>query len=115
MLGRDFIKINGVRVPTPASYTESFDNIEEINQSERGTDRTLVTRLQKVSINLSFDVTDYWKEKLLAYGKLPTCNLQVGSASSMSGRFRVSNSPMVRNSNNATVTLWTVNATFTQI
>ena len=115
MLGRDFIKINGVSIPTPASYTENFDNIEETNQSERGTDRTLVTRLQKVSLNLTFDVTDFWKEKLLAYGKLSTCTLQVGTASAMSGRFRVSNAPMVKNSNNYQTTLWTVNASFTQI
>ena len=99
MLGNNFIK----------------NNIEEVNQSEAGTDRVIVTRLQKRSYTLSFRVTDFWKQKLLTYGALNQVTFQVGTENTLNGRFRVSSSSLVQYSNLASTPLWTVQATFTQI
>lgn len=115
MLGRNFIRIQGTLIPTPATYTENFDNIEEVNQSEAGTDRVIVVRLQKKSYSLTFQVTEYWKNKLLTYGAEHQVTFQIGSENSLNGRFRVSSSRLETNSNFSDVALYTVLATFTQI
>ena len=53
MLGRNFIKINSTTIPTPATYTGSPTNIEDVNESEAGTERVVVTRLLKKEAILS--------------------------------------------------------------
>lgn len=115
MLGKDFIKINNVRIPTPASFSTSFDNIEEVNQSEAGTDRTIVTRLQKIEYSLTFQVTEFWKNKLLDFGKENTVNLKVGNETTLYGRFRVTSSTFTKGSELTQVPLCTVTAKFYQI
>lgn len=114
-LGSDFIKINGVTIPTPATYSQTYTNIEEVNQSEAGTDRVIVTRLLKRSYNFTFQVTDFWRQRLLAYGNTMTATLQIGSENSMTGRFRITGDEMQRNSNMSSTQFYTVRATFNQI
>lgn len=115
MLGRDFIRINGVLIPTPASYSCNYDNIEEVNQSEAGTDRTIITRLQKKQYTLTFQVTEYWKQRLLSYGLQPTVSFRVGEETTLHGRFRVTGDTLVTNSNLADVALYSVSTKFNQI
>lgn len=116
MLGKNFIYINNTQIPTPASFTTNYDNIEEVNQTEGGTDKVAVTRLLKQSLSLTFQVTDFWKDKLLQYGGQTTVSLKVGSSgTSMTGRFRISSAHMTPYSNLTQSACWTVNATFTQI
>lgn len=115
MLGQNFIKIQGTTIPTPATLTENFTNIEEVNQSEAGTDRVIVARLQKKSYNLTFQVTEYWKNQLLSFGALNQVSFQVGTENTLSGRFRITSSTLQKNSNLYTTALYTIQATFTQI
>ena len=115
MLGRDFIRVGGVKIPSPASFSISYDNIEDINQSEAGTDRTIVTRLQKKEVTITFTVTDFWKEKLLAFGRENQTTFQIGSETAMTGRFRVTGTPMILPSNLDVTTIWQLTAKFYQI
>ena len=115
MLGTDFIKIQGVRIPTPATYTGNYTNIEEINESEAGTERVIVTRLLKRGYSFTFQVTEYWRNKLLTYGAMTQVSLQIGSENSMTGRFRITNDHLEKNSEFYATPLYTVSATFNQI
>lgn len=114
MLGRDFIKINNVQIPTPATFSTSYDNIEEVNQSEAGTERTIVTRLLKIEYSITFQVTEYWKDKLKTYGALNNVTLKVGNADTIYGRFRITSETLVKHSELNVVPLYTVTAKFYQ-
>ena len=111
----NFIKINGQLIPTPATLSEGFDNIEEVNMSEAGTERVIITRLQKRSYSLTFQVTQYWKDKLLLYGRQASVSIQIGTENPLTGRFRITSSKFEKNSEFYATTLHTVQATFTQI
>jgi hypothetical protein len=115
MQGKKFITIDGVLIPTPATFSCSYDNIEEVSQSEAGTDRTLVTRLQKKNYTFTFQVTEFWRNKLLYFGRQHQGTCKVGSDNTMNGRFRVTSDHEVPYSNLYATPLYTVSATFTQI
>ena len=76
MLGK-YIKINGEIIPNPTTYSESLTDIENVNQSEGGTDIVSTTRLGKYNSTMSFQISSYWKEKLREYTKKPTVVIEV--------------------------------------
>ena len=116
MLGKDYIYINSTLIPAPASFTVNYDNIEDVNQSEVGTDRVAVTRLQKVALTMTFQVTEFWRQKLLVYGRDSQVSLKIGaSGTAMFGRFRISSDYLQPYSNMANQPCWTVHATFNQV
>lgn len=115
MLGRNFIKINSTTIPTPATYTGSPTNIEDVNESEAGTERVVVTRLLKRGYSFTFQVSEFWRQQLLTYGAMNSVSLQIGLENAMTGRFRIVGDDLVKNSNMTQTAYYTVRATFNQI
>lgn len=57
MLGNNYIVIDGVGF-TPSGFDYNFNPIEEINQSEAGTELVSVSRLDKTIFNLAWKSVD---------------------------------------------------------
>lgn len=115
MLGRNFIKINSTTIPSPATYAGNPVNIEDVNESEAGTDRVVVTRLLKRSYSFTFHVSEFWRQQLLTYGAMNSVSLQIGSENAMTGRFRIVGDDLQKHSNMTQTAYYSVRATFNQI
>lgn len=48
------IKFNTTEIPFPNSYSESFQTVESVMQTEAGTDVTTVARYKKLKVSMSF-------------------------------------------------------------
>lgn len=48
------IKINNTAIPFSGSMSESYDVVENVNKSEAGTDVRQVTRVNKLSLSISY-------------------------------------------------------------
>lgn len=114
MLGK-YLKIGDETLPNPSSFSENFENIEEVNQSEGGTDLTSVTRLCKLNLSMSFKVSSTWKTKLIDYGKLAFLTLNYNGVD-YAGRFRVESCELAEESDRTENTdgLWTLSVSFIQ-
>ena len=115
MLGRNFIKINSTTIPSPATYAGNPVNIEDVNESEAGTERVVVTRLLKWSYSFTFHVSEFWRQQLLTYGAMNSVSLQIGSENAMTGRFRIVGDDLQKHSNMTQTAYYSVRATFNQI
>ena len=60
MLSEYPIIFDGTEHFTPDSWEESYDVIENTNQTEAGTDQVVVTRYDKLSVSASFKCTSRW-------------------------------------------------------
>lgn len=118
MLGSNFLHINGVAIPNPKidGFSEAPQIIEQVNQSEAGSDLVTVTRLNKLSLNMSFNVSSRWKTKLDNYSKLLSVTLTYNGVDYV-GRFRATGNALFGNSAHTQGTngLWVCNYTFTEI
>ena len=117
MLGR-FLKINSETIPNPKpdGFNETSQTIEQVNQSEAGTDLVSVTRSSKLVLSMTFDLTSSWKGKLDAYSRLLSVTLNYNGVDYV-GRFRSGGAQLVGNSAHTEGTdgLWTCSYTFTEI
>lgn len=109
---RDFIRIQTTLIPTPASWSISYENLEDTTTSEAGTDRTVITRLLKPTYNFTFQVTEFWAQKLLAFAATPKVSLTIGSRSAIYGRFRITAQVSPERHE---LGLWTLTAKFTGV
>ena len=118
MLGYGYLKINGTAIPNPKidGFSEAPQIIEQVNQSEAGSDLVAVTRLNKLVLNMSFNLSSRWKKKLDDYSKLRTITLNYNGVD-YTGRFRASGNQLFGNSAHTQGTngLWVCNYTFTEI
>lgn len=118
MLGRDFLKINGVTLPRPKpdGFQEAPQVVEQVNQSETGKDLVSVTRSSKLVLTMTFDVSSRWKAKLDGYARLLSVTLNYNGVDYV-GRFRPNGNSLVGNSSltPGTAGLWTCSYTFTEI
>lgn len=118
MLGHGYIKINGEKIPNPKpdGLTENYQVIEQVNQSETGHDLVAVTRSSKLVLNMTFQLSSRWKNKLDVYSKLlsVTCNYK---GVDYTGRLRPNGNSLFAYSEltGGTEGLWTCSYTFTEI
>lgn len=63
------VKFDLETVFTPTSWEESSEVIENINETEAGTDQIAVTRYDKLSVSCSFNCSSVWAAKFKAYSK----------------------------------------------
>ena len=54
------IQINSTSIPVPISWNETAEIVENVNTTEAGTDVIDVLRVDKLSVNASFNVTSNW-------------------------------------------------------
>ena len=66
MLGGDYLKFNGVIFPRPISPSRTSKTIENVNQSEAGTDLITIVRTSKNSWNFTFNLTSRTRDFLLS-------------------------------------------------
>jgi len=67
------IKINNTSIPFSGSMSENYDTIENVNQSEAGTDVRQVTRVNKLTLGISYTMLssfiptlEGWRDSLTA-------------------------------------------------
>ena len=63
------LKLNGVQIPNPTSYSEESETIDNQYETEAGGLNISVTRYDRLHISVSFDVTSAWAAKLKNYSK----------------------------------------------
>lgn len=66
------IQINSTDIPVPTSWTESSEVVEVANTTEAGTDIIDVARVDKLSVNASFDVSSDWLKQFKAWANETT-------------------------------------------
>ena len=67
---KDFpIRFDGEAIFTPASWEEESTVVENVNETEAGTDQIIVTRYDKLSVSASFQCSSTWAGKFKAYSK----------------------------------------------
>lgn len=63
------VKFDDEQIFPPESWEESSEVIENVNQTEAGTDQVSVTRYDKLSVSASFNCSSRWASKFKAYSK----------------------------------------------
>ena len=115
-LGSEYLKFNSVDIPNPSAFNIQYENIEDVVNSEAGTELAIVTRLQKRTFSCSFDCTSTWLNKFRTM-----CGLSSGTlvylSESITCRARIEYATLAPNSEytNRTDGLWTVTVSFTEV
>lgn len=116
MLGSNYLTFAGVDLPNPVEFSISFENIENKNQSEAGTDLINVVRLKKRTFSAKFQCSSFWA------GRIATlCSLNYGTlvyqSESITATARLKSTDLEENSERIPNTdgLWTVNVDFTEV
>lgn len=118
MLGRKFIKVDGVRLPSPTSGPKNKPkDYENVMTSEAGTDLVDVIRLQKKNISCTFQVSSFWKAKLEAICNESTVSVQIGTDTAFTCRPRLTSCDMYQDSHlvDGTDGLYTMTINFLEV
>lgn len=65
MLGK-YLKIDGLQYPNPISFSGTPEHKEKVNESEAGSDLVATKRLNKKNYAMTFQVSKYWYDRILA-------------------------------------------------
>lgn len=110
------IKINNTDLPVPSDWTENAEVVEIANTTEAGTDIVDLMRVDKLTVNATFDVSSTWLATFKGWAN-DTSKLTVKIYDSISNayitrymRIRNFNYSLVRYSDktSGTIGLWTV-------
>lgn len=71
------VKFSGEEIPEPEEWSEESAVIENVNQTEAGTDQVSVTRYDKLSVSCSFQCSHRWASKFKAYSKKDSISVQM--------------------------------------
>ena len=115
MLGRNYIKINGNKIPNPTNLTISNQNIENVKQAEAGNDVGNVTKLCKRMFQFSFTSTSGGKAKIKAFCMLASCTMSF-NGEDIVGRLRLKSENLIQDSEyfDRTAGLWKLTVTFSE-
>lgn len=100
-------KINNTALPIPAAWQETYETIENVNQSEAGTDLANLIRANKLTVSISSNMAQTAKDALLSYAAEPTVTVTIGSTTKTM-RLRNVQASRVRWSEKNTEELWEV-------
>lgn len=116
MLGKNFVRLDGIVFPTPTSWTDKISTVENVHQSEAGTDLVDVVRAEKHVITAEWQMTSEWKARLENVVKSPTVFLYDGTSARIV-RARDLSSKLEPHSETVKVSdgLWTMSVTFTEV
>lgn len=118
MLGRGFIRVDGLQLPTPTNGPKvRYKHIENILTSEAGTDMDDVIRLNKRTVSCIFQVTSFWFAKLKTISEETTVSVQIGTETAFTARPRLQNKDLFDGSYNVEGTngLYTVGLNFEEV
>ena len=110
------VVINAVNLPVATSWNETAEVVENVNTTEAGTDVTDILRVDKLTVNASFDVSSTWLGTFKGWAN-STSKLTVKIYDSVTDAY-VTRYMRIRNFNynlvqysdrtNGTIGLWTV-------
>lgn len=122
MLSSYPIQFNSTQIIKPSKYTENYEVVEAVNQSEAGTDIVAVTRTGKLSISLEYKCTSFWLKKFVNYADEDTIEVKKYAATesgyeTYTMRMRKLKVNFEENSENVATSdgLWTVTFTLEEI
>lgn len=112
MLGK-YIEVDGVTYPNATADNEAYENIEQVNKSEGGKDLTSTQRLGKLTLTFTFQVSSFWKNKIIADCKKLSVKLKY-CGQMYEGRLRLTGGVLAPNSENCENTngYWTLSVSF---
>ena len=115
MLG-NYITVGADTLPNPKSFSINEETVENVYESEAGTDLSKVVRYGKVSAKATFQTTSFWRDKLKAYSQTATQTVTINGAS-YTMRIRGYSAKLVANSEHVEGTdgLWTVSLDFIEV
>lgn len=70
-----YLKFNGTAFPNPASVTLTSQTIENVNQSEAGTDLVTMVRASKLSWSMSFNLSSRTRDVLKSLCRAETVSM----------------------------------------
>lgn len=117
MLGACFLTIDGVGIPNPVSFSESYESVENVNQSEAGTDVVSVVRLGKLVLDCTWNASSFLKHKLENYSTINSVTVRYNGITrhmrmrDYSASLKEGSARSIESSNG----LWSVSATLTEI
>ena len=116
MLGKEFLKVDGVSLPTTSSFKYSFDEKETVNTSEAGTDIVSVIRLDKHIFEATWQLTSSWLDQFERFCKKKSVMLTYREKK-YECRARGFSPELVEHSESIEGTdgLWKISITFTEI
>lgn len=107
--------INNTAYPIPMSWSEQYDTIENVNQSEAGTDLCSLIRANKLTVSITSNVTETQKNALLALSAYATVTVGINNVTKTM-RMRGFTADRVRFSDRlSTGELWEVSYTLIEI
>ena len=63
------IRFDGEAIFTPSSWEEESVVVENVNETEAGTDQVIVTRYDKLTVSASFQCSSLWAGKFKAWSR----------------------------------------------
>lgn len=116
MLGKRYITIGDLPIPNPNEFSITYENIENVNISESGSDLVNVTKLQKRTWSLSINATSLWRARYLELTRRSQTTLTMNDET-VAVRCRIDSERLVQNSElaNNTDGLWVINISIMEI
>lgn len=71
------VKFGEEEIPEPEEWSEESSVIENVNQTEAGTDQISVTRYDKLSVSCSFQCSHRWASKFKDYSKKDSISVRM--------------------------------------
>lgn len=71
------VKFDTEVIPEAESWSEESSVLENVNQTEAGTDQVSVTRYDKLSVSCSFQCSHRWASKFKVYSKKDSVAVQM--------------------------------------
>lgn len=115
MLGKKYIKLNGIAIPNPVSNSIQYENVENVNTSEAGSDLINVSMLGKRRWNLTCNCSSYWKNIYEQLGLMLQTTMEIDDEE-IDVRVRINSIDLVENSEHSQNTdgLWEVSLTISE-
>lgn len=118
MLGSQYLTINGTALHETSSFSMEYTTIENIFQTEAGTDAGTLTRANKLKMSVGWEncPSDAFRATILSYCALPTVTV-VFNSDSYTMRARNYKEELVRYSNRYSGSngIWNISMTLEEI
>lgn len=97
------VKFNTEEIPEPVKWDEDFANVENVIQTEAGTDVVIVARYGKLSVAAQFNCSSRWAAKFAVYRdagaiEVESYDIKTGGYKQRKMRIREFKSSVVENS-----------------
>ena len=83
------LKINGIKIITAESWREERDVVENIYQTEAGTDQVSVTRRDKMTVSASYRCSSRWLKNFLELSKTDPLSVEMYDAEAEGYKTRI--------------------------